>query len=130
MTSPEHTVHEGLEGVLVTRTEIAEVDGERGLLIVRGHPIERLVGRLSFEGACALLWDGRLPSPARVSELRCELGLARRKAFERLHDAGHTLGMDALRAAVAALPSDADRASVLGTLAVTTTAWARAQRGL
>jgi len=51
----------GLEGVVVAETELSDVDGDRGQLIVRGYEIEDLVGRVSFDDVCALLWSGQLP---------------------------------------------------------------------
>jgi citrate synthase len=124
----ELTIHEGLEGVLVTRTQIAEVDGARGQLLVRGYPIEELSFGLPFEGVCALLWDGVWPNAGRVAELRAKLGRAR--VCVSLAPPTATTAMDALRAAVAALDSVADPVDVLATLAVTTAAWVRAQADL
>src|SRR5262245_44348781 len=124
----ELTVHEGLEGVLVTRTAIAEVDGARGQLLVRGYPIEELGLGLSFGGMCALLWDGGWPHAARVAERGAKLGRDRMRVSAT--PPATTTAMDALRSAVAALSSDAEPIDVLATLAVTTASWARTQAGL
>src|SRR2546430_17591294 len=94
----------GLEGVVVAETELSDVDGERGQLIVRGHLIEDLVGRATFEDICALLWTGQLPAGPQRDEWRVRLGQARADAFDLVPTLGRALslpdGMDALRASL------------------------------
>ncbi len=51
-------VHEGLEGVVAFRTEIAEPDKEGSALRYRGVDIEEIVGRVPFEKVWGLLVDG------------------------------------------------------------------------
>src|SRR3954462_4713539 len=51
-------VHEGLEGVVAFRTEIAEPDKEGSALRYRGVGIEDIVGRVPFENVWGLLIDG------------------------------------------------------------------------
>src|ERR1043165_5231464 len=51
-------VHEGLEGVVAFKTEIAEPDKEGSALRYRGVDIEELVGRVPFEKVWGLLIDG------------------------------------------------------------------------
>jgi citrate synthase len=51
-------VHEGLEGVVAFRTEIAEPDKEGSALRYRGVDIEDIVGRVPFENVWGLLVDG------------------------------------------------------------------------
>src|SRR3954466_14398215 len=51
-------VHEGLEGVIAFRTEIAEPDKEGSALRYRGVDIEEIVGRVPFENVWGLLVDG------------------------------------------------------------------------
>jgi citrate synthase len=51
-------VHEGLEGVVAFRTEIAEPDKEGSALRYRGVDIEDIVGRVPFENVWGLLIDG------------------------------------------------------------------------
>src|ERR1700754_779459 len=53
-------VHEGLEGVVAFRTEIAEPDKEGSALRYRGVDIEDIVGRVPFEKVWGLLVDGSL----------------------------------------------------------------------
>jgi citrate synthase len=102
-------IKSGLEGVVVADTVLSDVDGEKGRLVLYGHDIEALVGRVTFEDACGLLWQGRLPSATEREGIRADLGRARAEAFERLPRLGDALsaedGMDALRAALGHLPS-------------------------
>ena len=42
-------VAKGLEGIVAAATQIAEVDGERGRLTLRGYDIGELSGRVTFE---------------------------------------------------------------------------------
>jgi citrate synthase len=131
------SVRSGLDGIIVADTELSDVDGERGHLIVRGYEIEDLVGRASFEDVCALLWSGRLPSPEEREELRARIAAARRDAFALLPSLGRALdlpdGMDALRAALAQLSATGDLTRdahlLAGATAVFGAAWARRRRG-
>lgn len=123
----------GLDGVHVADTELSEVDGDGGRLIVRGHSIEALAGRTSFEAMLALLWRGALPGPEEETSLRHALGRARVDAHRRVPELGAALALDdpmeALRAAVAALPGTGDHAEVsllvTGAVPVFAAAWAR-----
>jgi citrate synthase len=124
----------GLEGVVVADTELSDVDGERGRLVIRGHDVEQLALQHDFESACALLWSGSLPDAAAHAALRQRLGWARVRAFARLPSLGDALSaadaMDALRAALAHLRVDEVAPSELkleltATVAVCAAAWSR-----
>ena len=142
MSNPERSPSDaGLEGVVVAETGLSKVDGARGRLVVRGHDVEELAERLRFEEVCALLWDGQLPSPRRRRELERALGQARCEAASRLWRMGSALdeaaAMDALRAGMAHLPSEAEedapepvRIRTTAAVAVIVAAWSRMQRGL
>ena len=128
----------GLEGVVVAETSLSEVDGERGRVLVAGYPLEAVASG-GFGSACALVWDGRWPDPAREASLSGALGRARVSAFEcldRLGDAlDQPLAMGALRAAVAHLdvgdatwPSEA--VIVTAAMSVFTAAWSRRRQRL
>ncbi|HXY73118.1 MAG TPA: citrate/2-methylcitrate synthase, partial [Actinomycetota bacterium] len=56
----------GLENVVVGTTTIGEVDGERGLLIYRGHDAVELAEAGPFEAVWHLLDVGRLPGAAEL----------------------------------------------------------------
>jgi citrate synthase len=125
----------GLDDVVVAETELSDVDGERGELVVRGYTIENLVGHVSFEDACALLWSGHLPAPSQREQWRARLAESRCSAFERLGTIGDALelsdGMDALRASVAHLSTTGDTMRdaimLIGATAVFAAAWSRRQ---
>src|SRR5258708_39931602 len=66
---------DGLEGVVAAETVLSDVDGAAGRLVVRGHSLDEIAGRWTFEDAAALLWSGffdDLPG-----DLRAALGAAR-----------------------------------------------------
>jgi citrate synthase len=125
----------GLEGIAVAETELSDVDGDRGELIIRGYAVEQLVGQVTFEDAWALLWSGSLPAGDQREAWRRDLASARTSAFALLPSLGDALalsdGMDALRASLAHLAATGDRRqdalSLTGAAAVFAAAWARAQ---
>jgi citrate synthase len=129
------SVGTGLEGVVVAETELSDVDGERGQLIVRGYEIEDLVGYVTFEDVWALLWTGRLPTGAERDDWRARIARGRHDAFGLLPSLGNALdlpdGMDALRAALGHLSATGDMLRdalfVTGATAVVAAAWARRQ---
>jgi len=128
-------VHEGLEGVVVSRTALSDVDGEAGRLLVAGHLVEDLAGKVSFEAVRDLLSRGRLPDAEEERIARQELGEARVRAFEALAGREALLaaadGMDALRASIASLDSKAfgSDLALVGAVAVFTSAYARIAGG-
>jgi citrate synthase len=127
----------GLEGVEVACTGLSHVDGEGGHLVIAGHHLEALAGRVGFEDVCLLLWEGRLPEAGEREELRKALGEARGRAFEYLPHLAAALaardGMDALRAAMAHLTQaegeGAARIDVTAAMAVFAAAWSRVRAG-
>lgn len=100
-------VARGLEGIVAAATHIAEVDGERGKLTLRGYDIGELSGRVTFEEVCYLLWHGTLPNGAELDELHRELSAARElpvPVVAALHDlAPHATGMHIVRMGAATL---------------------------
>jgi citrate synthase len=58
----------GLEGVLVTESELSKIDGDAGKLIYRGYTIEDLATGASFEEVLYLLWHGHLPNEDELAE--------------------------------------------------------------
>jgi citrate synthase len=150
----------GLEGTPVADTELSEVDGEKGRLVLRGHSVEALAPRASLEAVAALLWSGASPGDGESErQMRVAFGAGRLRAFARLERLGTALAlpdaMDALRASVAQLECHAPRgastqleagvprtpsaeleavreegAGLAGAVAVFAAAWARRARGL
>lgn len=100
----------GLDDVIAADTVLSHVDGEAGRLIIRGHDLEQLAGRTSFEDATALLWQDFLDRDA----LLRQLGPARLEAFslfQSIRAPWETLtAVEAMRLLLAAIP-DGDRAA-------------------
>ena len=67
----------GLDGVVAVRTQLSQVDGKRGVLIIGGYPIEELAGKATFEEAAFLLWNGRLPDSSDADAMRREIAALR-----------------------------------------------------
>ncbi len=69
----------GLEGVVAATTKLSDVDGQNGLLILRGKMIEDLAGKVPFEAAVLHLWqEFDVPGPRSLKEA---FGAARLAAF-------------------------------------------------
>jgi citrate synthase len=100
----------GLEGVVSHATELSEVDGDRGRLIIRGYDVPELVGRATFEEAAHLLWYGELPDAGQLRQLHAEMASARRLPRPIVEALGGPIrgasGMHALRMAAALLSLD------------------------
>ncbi len=60
----------GLEGVVVAETDLSEVDGEAGRLVIGGYEVEALTGAVTFEDVCSLLWAGALPDEGERERMR------------------------------------------------------------
>jgi citrate synthase len=102
------SMNSGLEDVVAAETMLSDVDGEAGRLIIRGHPLEALAGRWTFEQVVHLLFGGffdDLPDPERLAAM---LGQARADAFDRAQPLLPLLAdlpvYDAMRAALAPMP--------------------------
>ncbi|MDP6873295.1 MAG: citrate synthase/methylcitrate synthase [Alphaproteobacteria bacterium] len=100
----------GLDGVVAAVTNLSQVDGEAGRLIVRGHDIEELAAGYDFADMAALLWDGLVPGDQDSGEIRRALGLARLRAAEKLPHllpaAEGLTAIEGLRAGLAMLADD------------------------
>ena len=125
----------GLEGVVVADTELSEVDGERGRLILRGFSVEELGLGATLEQTAELLWNGGLPA-AGDRRMQEAFGEARARAYSLVPALGPALAlpdaMASLRAAVAHLPENAHGPgpALAGAVAVFAAAWARKAEGL
>ena len=115
-------VADGLENVVAAETVLSKVDGEAGVLILRGHYLQDIAGRRSFEWLTGLLWQDFVDRPLGEAELRRDLGLARERAFARMRDllpvAGRLPPLAAVRLLLASVPDDADDAPLLLTATV------------
>src|SRR3954467_8174396 len=102
-TGTQRTTHpQGLEGIVACDSAICAVDGQRGILTYFGYDIHDLADHAKFEEVIALLWDGELPTQARLDDLNRQL-IAERHLPDPV--------MDFLRAC----PKDAHPMSVLRT---------------
>jgi citrate synthase len=127
-------------------TELSLVDGERGVLVLRGKTLEELAPDASVEAVAALLWADVAPARPRSALTEAALtrafGSARVAAFALLPQLGGALSlpdaMDALRAGLAQLASDGsaggdaldEGARLVGATAVFAAAWFRESQGL
>jgi citrate synthase len=129
------TVADGLENVVAAETVLSKVDGEAGVLVLRGHHLQEIAGRRSFEWLTGLLWQGLVDRSLSEAELRRDLGLARERAFRRMRAllpaAGGLPPLAAVRLLLAGVPDDADEAPLLltATVAVGLAAAIRGRRG-
>lgn len=74
MTQPppyDDAADKGLENVVACSSAISTIDGTT--LLYRGHTIEDLVSRATFEEVVYLLWFGELPTPPQLSGFRGQL---------------------------------------------------------
>ncbi|MBF9195412.1 citrate synthase/methylcitrate synthase [Microvirga terrestris] len=95
----------GLDDVIAAETALSHVDGEAGRLIIAGHDLEALAGRVAFEDAVALLWEGLVPD---LVHPRAVLGQARERAYGYLEPLGPQLAgltpVEGMRMLLAGLP--------------------------
>lgn len=126
---------DGLEDVVAANTVMSEVDGQRGVLIIRGRSLDELAGATRFEDLVRTLFDGffdQLPA-----DLAPALGAARAEVFSEVAalDPGllDLTPVEAMRALTARLPDGDDLATALRLIAapaVFTAAVVRAHQGL
>ena len=116
-------VADGLENVVAAETVLSKVDGDAGVLILRGHYLQDIAGRRSFEWLTGLLWQDFVDRPLAEAELRRDLGMARERAFAR--HARSAAGaprrltpLAAVRLLLASVPDDAEDAPLLLTATV------------
>lgn len=97
----------GLAGVPATKSNISDIDGEKGILSYRGYPIEQLAEHSTFEETTLLLLDGKLPSYKELNEFDQKLRSNRhtqyhiRDLMKTFPETGHPMEM--LQTSVAAL---------------------------
>src|SRR5438270_7200889 len=101
-------IRQGLEGVVAATTRLSSVDGEAGVLLLAGFPVEEIAPRITFEEMAWLLWNGDLPAAAELEAFRRRLAGRRRlpaEVVELLRAAARrrVAPMDALRMASGAL---------------------------
>ncbi|MGH9721665.1 MAG: citrate synthase [Bryobacteraceae bacterium] len=67
------TTGAGLEGIIAGESEICYIDGNAGVLSYRGYNIHTLAEHATFEEVIYLLWNGRLPKPGELDQIRADL---------------------------------------------------------
>ncbi|HXV00106.1 MAG TPA: citrate synthase/methylcitrate synthase [Caulobacteraceae bacterium] len=127
-------VADGLEGVVAAETVLSDVDGQAGVLVVRGHSLDEIAGSWRFEDVAHLLWSGffaDLPE-----DLTAALGAARVEVAEELAGLDSRLitlsPVEAMRALTARIADGDDLAlafRLTAAPAVFTAAVVRAQAG-
>jgi citrate synthase len=125
---------DGLENIVAAETVLSEVDGQAGRLVIRGHSLDQLAGRVAYEDAARMLLGGFFEDlPA---DLRPALGAARAGVFRHVAALDADLlartPMEAMRALTARLPDGDDLATALSLIAapaVFTAAAVRRQAG-
>jgi citrate synthase len=126
----------GLEDVVAAETVLSDLDGIGGRLVIRGHSLDEVAGRLRYEGIVALLLDGFFDSLPAEPALARALGEARADVFARTQGlvpalAGLNL-YEAMRAGVALMPDGdnlEDALRLIGAPAVLTPMLIRATSG-
>ncbi len=100
-------VQRGLEDVVALESRICFIDGREGRLIYQGYDIRDLAAHSTFEEVAYLLWYGRLPTVAQLTDLRTRFGALRAlppPMVERIQAMPlESNPMDVLRTAVSAL---------------------------
>jgi citrate synthase len=100
-------VYEGLAGVVIAKSRICDVDGNRGTLTYRGYDVGELACHSSYEETIYLLWHGHLPTTHQLENFSQQL-----KSLRDLDETSwnvlkllpkHVAPMDALLTAVAVL---------------------------
>ncbi|MEM5583207.1 citrate synthase/methylcitrate synthase [Roseibium sp. AS2] len=125
----------GLEGIVAATTRLSHVDGQNGVLILRGKRLEDLAGTISFEGAVRHLWQDL--EIAGSDSLSAGFGQARIAAFQvvpLLEQAPPGLAVfERMQLGLAALPETnrpGDAATITGALPVLLAAAHRCAAGL
>ena len=123
----------GLEGVVAAETVLSHTDGERGIVLVRGHTVQDLIAKHGYEGAVAILWEGFAGDGLTREGIRDALGAGRESAFARLDTwlpaARARPLIEGTRTCLAAIPDDSTPAEIAAAMPVGIAALIRAQRG-
>lgn len=102
----------GLEGVVAAQTALSLIDGEKGILLFRGTPVQELAREYFFEEVAYFLWNGSLPNEEQLADFNKSLVRYRqlpehlKKVLDELPDNMNM--MEVLRTAVSALGIDAE----------------------
>jgi len=96
----------GLEGIVVARSRLCSIDGQKGVLIYGGYDVGDLAEHSSYEETCFLILRGRLPRRDELEAFTSDLAAASPLSDETAAVidmlAGHAAPMEMLRTAVSA----------------------------
>jgi 2-methylcitrate synthase len=96
----------GLEGIVVARSRLCSIDGQKGVLIYGGYDVNELAEYSSYEEVVFLILRGRLPTAAELDAFARKLADARALPEETAQVidmlASHAAPMEMLRTAVSA----------------------------
>src|SRR6476660_841187 len=96
----------GLEGIVVARSRLCLIDGQKGILIYGGYDVGDLAEHSSYEETCFLILRGRLPTAEELESFRGDLAGARALSEEAASVidmlATHAAPMEMLRTSVSA----------------------------
>ena len=73
----EHQYIPGLAGVPATKSRISDIDGQRGILKLRGYAIQDLARHSTFEETAYLVLKGELPTQKQLDRFKKELAAQR-----------------------------------------------------
>jgi citrate synthase len=94
----------GLEGVVVARSRLCSIDGEKGVLIYGGYDVNDLAEHSTYEEVCFLILRGHLPTAPELDAFTRELAESRALSEETAQVvdmlAYHAEPMEMLRTAV------------------------------
>jgi citrate synthase len=117
----ENTMKNGLEDVIAAETQLSDVDGEAGRLVIRGVSLDQLVATGTYESVATLMLEGLTERRFDSEELKAWLGEARERLFAHVAAADAVLlalpPVDAMRALIARLPDGDDFDTALRLLA-------------
>src|SRR5919205_293470 len=96
----------GLEGIVVARSRLCSIDGQKGVLIYGGYDVNELAEHSSYEEVAFLILRGHLPSRDELESFRRELAASRALSDEAASVidmlATHAAPMEMLRTSVSA----------------------------
>ncbi|MCI4670385.1 MAG: citrate synthase [Bacteroidia bacterium] len=93
------TLDTGYKNTGATKSSITYIDGENGVLLHRGYPIEQLAEHAEFLEICYLLFIGELPNKEQLdnfkAEIKAHMGLPEnvKHILNALPDETHPMGM-------------------------------------
>jgi citrate synthase len=111
----------GLDDVIAAETQLSDVDGIAGRLVIRGISLDDLVATSRYEDVAALLLSGLFQEDIDAGKLTSLLGDARVSLFD--HTAAADAGVlalppvEAMRALLARVPDGADFATAIQLMA-------------